>query len=143
MNQLIEISEKEINQCISLDNQSINLWTKTQWINEFKKDNIKAFGFFKNKKMIGACIFEVILDEANLNYISVAIEFRKKGIGRSLVNAFINVCHSLKVKKIILEVSTNNNSALAFYESLGFINIGFRPNYYKDGSDALIKEKKC
>lgn len=143
MNQLIQISETEINQCIRLDNQSINLWTKTQWINEFKKDNIQAFGFFKNKKMIGACIFEVILDEANLNYISVAIEFRKKGIGRSLVNAFMNMCHSLKVKKIILEVSTKNNSALAFYESLGFINIGFRPNYYKDGSDALIKEKKC
>ena len=45
------------------------------------------------------------------------------------------------VKKIFLEVSTNNFPALNLYKNNGFVQISVRKNYYEDGSDAILMEK--
>ena len=41
----------------------------------------------------------------------------------------------------ILEVSQNNYVAKNFYSRFNFSTVGVREKYYKDGSDALLKEK--
>jgi len=41
-----------------------------------------------------------------------------------------------------LEVSLSNVNAESFYNRFDFFTVGIRRNYYKDGSDALLKEKK-
>ena len=42
-----EINEKDIDLCYELDSNSISLWSKKQWANEFKKKGIKVFGLLK------------------------------------------------------------------------------------------------
>ena len=44
--------------------------------------------------------------------------------------------------KLFLEVSHSNVIAEKFYNHFDFYTVGIRRNYYKDGSDALLKEKK-
>jgi ribosomal protein S18 acetylase RimI-like enzyme len=41
---------------------------------------------------------------------------------------------------MLLEVSSENSAALAFYERSGFTEIDRRPRYYRDGSDAIVME---
>jgi len=41
-----------------------------------------------------------------------------------------------------LEVSQGNVTAERFYNRFDFFTVGIRKNYYKDGSHALLKEKK-
>ena len=48
----------------------------------------------------------------------------------------------LNIKKLFLEVSQSNICAQKFYDRFDFSTVGIRKNYYKDGSDALFKEKK-
>ena len=48
----------------------------------------------------------------------------------------------IEVEKIILEVSQDNVTAERFYSRFDFSTVGIRKNYYKDGSHALLKEKK-
>ena len=48
----------------------------------------------------------------------------------------------LNLNKILLEVSHTNFTAENFYSRFDFSTVGIRRNYYKDGSDALLKEKK-
>ena len=48
----------------------------------------------------------------------------------------------LNLKKILLEVSQGNVTAERFYSRFDFSTVGIRKNYYKDGSHALLKEKK-
>ena len=48
----------------------------------------------------------------------------------------------LNIDKLILEVSQSNYKAEKFYSRFDFSTVGIRRNYYKDGSDALLKEKK-
>ena len=54
----------------------------------------------------------------------------------------IRKCEELSLKKLLLEVSQHNVTAESFYNRFDFSTVGIRKNYYKDGSHALLKEKK-
>ena len=54
----------------------------------------------------------------------------------------IKKCKKLNINKLFLEVSRTNVAAENFYSRFEFSTVGIRRNYYKDGSDALLKEKK-
>ena len=137
-----QINEKDIDLCYELDSNSISLWSKNQWANEFKKDGIIAFGLLLPNEVIGICVFQVILDEAQINYFVINKKFRERGFGSRLMCYLIERCEKLKLNKILLEVSQNNITAEKFYNRFNFFTVGIRRSYYKDGSNALLKEKK-
>ena len=137
-----EINEKDIDLCYGLDSNTISLWSKKQWADEFKKEGTKIFGLLITNLVIGICVFQVVIDEAQINYFVVNKKFRKKGFGSYLMSYSIKKCEKLNLKKILLEVSQGNVTAQRFYSSFDFSTVGIRRNYYKDGSHALLKEKK-
>ena len=92
--------------------------------------------------VIGICVFQVVLDEAQINYFVVKQKFRKKGFGSFFMSYLIKKCEKLNLKKLLLEVSQSNVTAERFYSRFDFSTVGIRKNYYKDGSHALLKEKK-
>ena len=137
-----QINEKDIDLCYELDSNTISLWSKNQWANEFKKEGTKIFGILITNLVIGICVFHVVLDEAQINYFVVNQKFRKKGFGSYFMSYLIKKCEKLNLKKILLEVSQGNVTAESFYSRFDFSTVGIRKNYYKDGSHALLKEKK-
>ena len=137
-----QINEKEIDLCYELDSNTISFWSKKQWGNEFKKDGIKVFGLIHTNLLIGICSFQVVLDEAQINYFAINKKFRNKGFGSYFMSYLIELCETLKIKKLLLEVSNSNINAKSFYSHFDFLTVGIRKNYYKDGSDALLKEKE-
>ena len=137
-----QIKEKDIDLCYELDSNTISLWSKKQWVNEFKKEGIKVFGISISKLLIGICVLHVVLDEAQINFFAVNHKFRKKGFGTYLMNYLIEECKKLNINKLFLEVSHSNFTAEKFYSRFDFSTVGIRKNYYKDGSHALLKEKK-
>ena len=137
-----QINEDDIDLCYELDSNTISLWSKKQWAKEFKKEGTKIFVLLIKNLVIGICVFHVVLDEAQINYFVVNKKFRKKGFGSYLMIFLIKKCKKLNLKKILLEVSQSNVSAERFYSRFDFYTVGIRKNYYKDGSHALLKEKK-
>ena len=137
-----QINEKDIDLCHELDLNTISLWSKKQWANEFKKEGTKIFGILIRNLVIGICVIQVVFDEAQINYFAVNQKFRKKGFGTYLMSYLIRECEKLNLKKLLLEVSQSNVAADRFYSHFDFSTVGIRKNYYKDGSHALLKEKK-
>ena len=137
-----QINKRDIDLCFELDSNTISLWSKEQWANEFKKDGTKIFGLLIKNLVIGICVFQVVLDEAQINYFVVNKKFRKNGFGSYLMSYLIKKCEKLNLKKLLLEVSQSNVTAERFYSRFDFFTVGIRKNYYKDGSHALLKEKK-
>jgi len=137
-----QINKKDIDLCYELDSETISLWSKKQWVNEFKKEGINVFGVFLSNLVIGICVVQLVLDEAQIDFFIVNEKYRKKGFGSYLMNYLIKECKNLKINKISLEVSQTNISAENFYSRFDFYTVGIRKNYYKDGSHALLKEKK-
>ena len=136
------INEKDIDLCYELDSNTISLWSKKQWSHEFQKEGIKVFGVFFFNLLIGICVFHVVLDEAHINFFAINQKYRKKGYGSQLMRYIIKQCENLNINKLFLEVSQTNAKAEKFYSRFDFSTVGIRRNYYKDGSDALLKEKK-
>ena len=135
------INKKDIDLCYELDSNTISLWSKKQWNNEFRKKDIKVLGLLHANLVIGICVFQVILDEVQINYFVIKQKFRKKGFGSYLMRYLIKHCEKLNVNKLFLEVSQSNVKAEKFYASFDFFTIGTRRNYYRDGSNALLTEK--
>ncbi len=137
-----QINERDLDLCYQLDSNTISLWSKKQWANEFKKEGTKIFGLLIKNLVIGICVFQVVLDEAQISYFVVNQKFRKRGFGSYLMSYLIKNCEKLNLKKLLLEVSQSNLTAERFYSRFDFSTVGIRKNYYKDGSHALLKEKK-
>ena len=136
-----QIYRKDIDLCYELDSNTISLWNKKQWANEFKKEGVKVFGILLSNLIIGICVLQVVLDEAQINFFAINNNHRKKGFGTYLMRYLIKECEKLNISKLILEVSHTNFTAEKFYSKFDFSTVGIRKGYYKDGSDALLKEK--
>ncbi len=138
---VIQINDKDIDLCYELDANTISLWSKKQWANEFRKKDIKIFGLSHANSVIGICVFQIIKDEAQINYFVINQKYREKGFGSYLMSSIIEYCEKFSVNKLFLEVSQTNIKAEKFYASFDFFTVGIRRNYYRDGSNALLKEK--
>lgn len=76
--------------------------------------------------------------------ISVAVmpDFRRMGMGRSLVERVLSALSTLGVNECFLEVRIPNNSAIELYKKLGFEIAKTIQRYYYDGSDAFVMVKQ-
>ena len=136
------INENDIDLCYELDSNTISLWTKKQWAREIRKKGVNIVGLLLENSVVGICVYQVVLDEVQINFFAVNQEFRERGFGSYMMSYLIKLFEKLNLNKILLEVSRNNLTAEKFYNRFEFSTVGIRKNYYKDGSDALLKEKK-
>lgn len=88
-------------------------------------------------RVVGYIAYEVILDEGSLVELAVAPAYRRKGIGRRLVELMLTSCDG--VQTVCLEVRAGNLPAINLYRAMGFREISVRRDYYDDPKeDAVI-----
>ena len=92
-----QIKEKDIDLCYELDSNTISLWSKKQWANEFKKEGTKIFGLLITNFVIGICVLHVVLDEAQINFFAINQKYRKKGFGSYFMSYLIKKCEQLNI----------------------------------------------
>ncbi len=142
---IIELEIMHLNECVDLDQKSLNgLWSKSQWERELTDTKRICLGIIelKTKKLLGLCSAWILIDELHITFIAVHPMHQRKGLGKFLLSELIKRSKSLQTNHIHLEVKNNNETAKAFYKSMGFKTVGYRSNFYKDGSDALILNKE-
>ena len=94
----------------------------------------EAFKIWKiyGDNLIGYVCFFQVKNEVEIIKIGIMKSHQGKNYGTHLITKIKN----LSIKKIFLEVSSLNKTAIKFYEKNGFKIIGLRKNYYtlKDNS---------
>jgi ribosomal-protein-alanine N-acetyltransferase len=76
-------------------------------------------------------------DERELLNLAVAPEFRRRGVGAGLVRSLITG----PAISVFLEVRESNHAARVFYKTLGFQEVGLRPEYYASPPESAIVMK--
>ena len=79
--------------------------------------------------------------DADVLTLTVAPSWRRKGIGRAMLNQLIAWAKERNAPVIFLEVREGNVEASPLYESAGFVAISSRSNYYSMGVNAVIMKK--
>jgi [ribosomal protein S18]-alanine N-acetyltransferase len=91
--------------------------------------------------LVGFAVASLLPPQAELETIAVATEHQRRGIARRLFTAMVEELKTAQVNEVLLEVRASNSSALAFYQTLGFVETGRRPSYYADPvEDAVLLE---
>ncbi|MCE3009624.1 MAG: GNAT family N-acetyltransferase [Proteobacteria bacterium] len=83
--------------------------------------------------------FQDLLSDGEVLILATHPSARGKGFARKLLQALTD---AKQYKRLWLEVHEKNEGALRFYQSLGFLQVGQRPTYYRDGGTALLLELK-
>ena len=142
---IIQLGIMHLLDCVELDQKSLNgLWKKSQWKRELIDPKRICIGIIEldTKKLLGLCSSWIVIDELHITFIAVHPIHQRKGLGKLLITDLIKRSKSLQTNHIYLEVKDNNKPARAFYKSMGFKTVGYRTNFYKDGSDAIVLNKE-
>ena len=81
------------------------------------------------EKVVGFCILQPVLDEANLLLMAIDPKYQGQGRGLALLEESIELLGESCVM-IFLEVRASNMPAISLYEKVGFHQMGVRKNYY-------------
>lgn len=77
---------------------------------------------------------------AHLVSLAIAPNSRRRGYGEKLLQDAIDLVRqdSLRINKIVLEVRSDNSTAIALYAKFGFTQESTVSDYYGKGKDALV-----
>lgn len=95
----------------------------------------------KDNTVIGYIVIDIIKNYAHLANIAVRPEYRKIGIGSTLIDWCTEFGEKRGASALILEVREKNTSTQRFYQKNGFYIKGIVPGYYID-DNAIIMVKK-
>ncbi len=77
--------------------------------------------------------------KAHLISIAIDPKHRRKGFGDKLLQDAIKVAsHDTQVRRMILEVKEDNQTAIELYKRFSFVRESVITGYYSDGKNALI-----
>ena len=110
-------------------------WTVQDWQAELAQPAARIWCAQEGGKLVGFIALRGVAGQWELLNIAVAADHQRQGIATALMR---QVLMSVGNEQITLEVSTANQAAQALYQKAGFVLLGIRKQFYKDGTDALI-----
>lgn len=95
------------------------------------------------RRIIGFLAAWIVADEMHINNIGILPDYRRQGVGQTLLKQALRQGQMLGASYCLLEVRFSNRPAIELYEKLGFVTIDRRRNYYSlPIEDALVMQKR-
>lgn len=118
-------------------------WAKENFREELKHRFSVPLVVKSGQTIIGYMCLWRIEDEMEIANFAVSPEFRRRGIGRKMMERVLWEAEERGVTNLILSVRESNLPAIKLYTSCGFVEVYRRKNYYRQpGEDAVIMVKK-
>ncbi len=86
----------------------------------------------------GFAILQVGDDEGHLSLLAVDEAWRRRGVGRRLVEWLMGTAACAGLAQVRLELRSRNEEARQFYEAMGFDVFALSPGYYR-GQEAALR----
>ena len=104
-------------------------------------DPYEKVAIYTLNDIIGVISYSIIYERAEINYIVVSDDYRKRGIASKLLSYALNDIEKNGCNVISLEVSFDNEPAINLYLKYGFKIKAVRENYYeKNDAYLMVKE---
>ncbi|MBE6540608.1 MAG: GNAT family N-acetyltransferase [Ruminococcaceae bacterium] len=134
---ILPLTKDKIPAAAVLEKECLDTAWSENAISEFLSSDTAVYLYCETEGILSGILSATLLfGEAEIENIAVSPDFRRRGIGKDLVNALKEKC-----EKIFLLVKEDNYGAIAFYASMGFVKTGVRRRYYH-GKDAYVMELK-
>lgn len=84
----------------------------------------------------GYAVFWLINEECQILNLAVDTPFRRKGLGKLILQQIVRQAERHKMKQITLEVRKSNMPAIQLYQNNHFLTTHVRKEFYSNGEDA-------
>ncbi len=124
-------------------------WSRQGFLDALKLTENILLVAEEDGEILGYQCTYVSFDEGELTNIAVKRTARGQGVGKHLIKKLQETAVESGVERIVLEARVTNDTAIALYEKMGFINLGIRKNLYEHPvEDGIImsytaEENKC
>jgi ribosomal-protein-alanine N-acetyltransferase len=124
---------------------SLTPWSKEMFIEELRNPLSHCF-IHRVKRgephsILGFICFRNMGEESELLNIGVHPMHRRMGIGKQLMQFYMDFCSERQIKSFYLEVYASNPSAIRLYRWFSYQPVGTRKKFYQGRFDALIMAK--
>ena len=92
----------------------------------------------QNQRIAGFVVGRRAADEVEILNLAVRPEWRRRGVGRALVQALLHSFTGQGEVRVFLEVRESNVAGIRFYGRLGFQQVGRRAAYYRNPTEAAL-----
>lgn len=108
-------------------------------LNISQRDDFKFFIAAIDKKLVGfvGTLFYSGIGRAEIGPIAVDNQHKNNGVGKILMKHVLNFLKQQGIHRVVVRVKSINNSALNFFETLGFEEEGYFQNYTRRGEDVI------
>ncbi len=139
---------KDLDEVFSMEaSDSVTPWSKDMFIEEMRNSLACCFVMKRDdgprQPVIGFICFRNMLEESELLNICVHPDYRKLGVGRKLMQFYIDFSRRRGINTYYLEVRSSNDAAIHLYRSFSYESSGMRKNLYQGKFDALLMMKKA
>jgi ribosomal-protein-alanine N-acetyltransferase len=129
MIKLQDLLDTHVAQIIAIEHAAhSHPWSDATILSSIASKRTSVVGAFIDDQLAGYAVFDCVVDEANLQNISVSPAYQRRGVGRTLISEIFN--RYPRAQNVFLEVRESNHIAIALYHSMGFAELGIRRNYY-------------
>lgn len=115
-------------------------WSKRVFI-DCLRAGYQCWVLANKQSIVAHGVMSVAIGECHLLTLCVHPDHQRQGFGRKMFNLLLDRAVKLDAKECFLEVRVSNTPAIELYQSMGFVQIGERKNYYpgtNDREDAMI-----
>ena len=140
--------ERDLTDVVEIEESSgLNRWGYDAYQRElFTNPNaimLVARNLLDGPDVVGFVAGWIVEDELHINTLASRRDYRRIGVGRSLMEAAIDEARYRGALSVLLEVRASNEAAQLLYRNLGFKFAGRRRDYYRlPTEDALVMKLK-
>ncbi len=113
-------------------------WTPARVRHHIKDKDTMVLIASRDEEIAGFAIMRFGDDQAHLFLLAVQPEYRRTGIGRSMMAWLEKSCRTAGIQAVRLEVRSSNRVAMRFYQRLGYRLLGKVAGYYDRRESAVI-----
>lgn len=135
---------EDVDEVVAIASSPLNPWTKNMLIEEITNTLSHCFvmqgedHLEESRPILGFICFRNIGEESELLNICVHSKYRQMGLGKKLIEFYLDFCHPNGIKIFYLEVSLTNLQAIHLYQSFSYQSLGRRRKFYQGEFDALL-----
>jgi ribosomal protein S18 acetylase RimI-like enzyme len=106
-----------------------------------KNTQTHRFAYTQGRKSIGTVTMKCIKHLAELEHLYVSTEYRRRGVGKKLLEKSEEFAKTHGLKKLCALVRDDNTTSISLFRSCGFEVEGVMKDHFEEGVDILIFSK--
>lgn len=114
-------------------------WSRKAFLDLLAQPHVRAFAVdAPDGRLAGYALASVVTDQGEILNLAVAPDTRRRGLGRMLLAAMLDMFRREGVVSVFLEVRPSNAAAIHLYEAAGFRPLSTRRAYYRHPTENAV-----